>query len=161
MNHIEVATTYSKEIERDPDHLALLLFGSVANGTARPDSDLDCFLIHRSFKPRFKMEDATFKGICVGINHLDLKYFRRDIIEAPFNKLIFTRAIIMFDKTDGKIAAWIEALKRYFLNNQDIQEEWNRLDQVYREAKTNPLIKPRDIYEIFTEFRQRLRGRSY
>lgn len=144
MNHIELARSYSQQMEQHPGHLALILFGSVARGTFRPTSDLDFLLLHKNFPPNFRYEETYLEGIKIGTSHLDYGYFRNEVIVRPFNRVVLTEAQVMFDKT-GNVPVWIAAINRFFTDNSDIKEEWDKLRADYELSKTQLGIQVKDI----------------
>ncbi len=158
MNHLEIAKVYSQQREQEPNNLALILFGSVARGTSRPDSDLDFLLLHQSPPRKFWEEEVDFLGVKVGTQHLDYAHFRRAVVLQPFNRIILTTAQVMFDKT-GNIPIWIAAIGRFFITNPDIKAEWDNHYALYRRSKTELGIKAVNISDLYLQFAVKYRGR--
>lgn len=158
MSHIEIARAYSQEMEQNPNHQALVLFGSVARGTSGPESDLDVLLFHRRLPEIYTYKEIVFSGIKVGVCNLDIQAYRRAIIEEPFNRIILAGAQVLFDRTN-KVQHWIGAVERYFVANPDIKEEWDRAYADYHQVKLDPTKEPDDIYYIYIQNSHEYKGR--
>ncbi len=158
MNHIEVLKNFSLELERKPDPLTLLVFGSVAKRTHHAGSDIDSIVIYRKYPESFKFETTGFQGIQIGISNWDFDYYRDNIINKPFTKYILITSQVVFDKT-SKVQSWIDAIKRYFETNPDIQAEWSRLNASYEAEKRKYGSGRTNIFDVYEELEQKFKGR--
>ncbi|MBI2029690.1 nucleotidyltransferase domain-containing protein [Candidatus Gottesmanbacteria bacterium] len=158
MNHLEALNSFGRELEQKPEPLALLVFGSVAKETYHPKSDIDTFIIYRSYPGLFKFDTTFYQGIKLGMSHLDFNHYRKSVIEKPYTKYVFTTSRVVFDKS-GKVQHWITAVKRYFSANPDIQAEWVRLNEAYEQEKRKYGAGRSSIFEVYKMLEQKYTGR--
>ena len=66
MKHDKILKQLVANTEKSPNILGFLLFGSVATGTQREDSDIDIITVLRTSKPTSGINNTPIDGIKVG-----------------------------------------------------------------------------------------------
>ena len=66
MKHEKILQQLVTEAENDPNKLGFLLFGSLATGTHREDSDIDVISFLKPGKPAWGIDNTMRDGIKVG-----------------------------------------------------------------------------------------------
>jgi predicted nucleotidyltransferase len=96
---------------------AAWLFGSVARGTARPDSDVDVGVLYRKTPP------LTFEGLC-----LDLEGDLERALGLPVQLVVLNRApaeLIVRVLRDGKLLVDLDRSKRVQFEVDSRNEFWD------------------------------------
>jgi predicted nucleotidyltransferase len=96
---------------------AAWLFGSVARGTARPDSDVDVGVLYRKTPP------LTFEGLC-----LDLEGDLERALRLPVQLVVLNRApvdLIVRVLRDGKLLVDLDRSKRIQFEVDSRNEFWD------------------------------------
>lgn len=96
---------------------AAWLFGSVARGTARPDSDVDVGVLFREDPPR------TLAGY-----HFDLEADLQELLGLPVQLVVLNRAptdLAFFVLRDGKLLVNQDPLRRVDFEVQTRNEYWD------------------------------------
>ena len=132
----------------DPNTLGVLVFGSVATGTHREDSDLDIMLVYRSYEPTSGIENVEVEGIKVGKTFFTYEILSQNVDTVPYLLHIVGNAKLLFDR-DGTVEPLLEKIQEYFESNPDAEEEWNRIYDRFREEKRQFGYEQTSLIEVW------------
>ena len=116
MKHDEIVKQLVADAESNSNILGLLLFGSVATGTHREDSDIDVITILRKNKPTSGIINTSVDGIKVGAFFLTYDVLAHSVETVPYLLHPFWEAKLLFDR-DGRIKDLLERISKYYSDN--------------------------------------------
>jgi len=122
--HKKIITEIVEEKKKDARALAILLFGSVARGTAHKESDVDIEIIYEGGKYKDTYEFRY--GIKVDFEFWSKKKLLNRVKKYPFLSYPYLEEKILYDP-QGIAKKIKQNLKRYFKKNpkaKKIWEEW-------------------------------------
>ena len=157
MKHDQILENLLAEAERDQNHLAVMLFGSVAAGTQRADSDLDVITILRASKPGSGLNNTMVDGIKVGNLFLTYDILVHSVETVPYLLHPFCGARLVFDREDT-IKPLQEKIRSYFDDHPEIVEEWNGHYRQFREEKAQFGYEKTTIIDVWNELERRHSG---
>jgi predicted nucleotidyltransferase len=103
--------------EFDESIVAAWLFGSVARGTARPDSDVDVAILRRTDRPAVRLTDLPLDVEDRLGRRLGRTVQVVDVARAPADLVhrVLRDGVLLFDRDSSRrIAFEVEARNRYF-----------------------------------------------
>ena len=124
MKHTQILEQLTAVAESDANTLGYLLFGSVATGTQREDSDIDVMTVLRENKPPWGMSNTVVDGIKVGNLFFTYDVLDQSLKTVPYLLHPLGEAKILFDR-NGQIRTMIEEITRYFEEHEEVTNEWN------------------------------------
>ena len=154
MKHEEILKQLVANAERTPNTLGFLLFGSVATGTHREDSDIDVITVMRSGKPTSGIDNRSIEGIKVGTIFFTYEIFVHSVETVPYLLHPLGEAKLLFDR-EGNIEPLIEEIKNYFKDNPDIVDEWNSYYELLRREKAEYGYEKTTIVDVWNELEKR------
>lgn len=123
-HHLEAISRLSERFQTSPDHLALIIGGSIAKGWARPDSDVDFMLVvtdeeaARRAKtcslPIFSTDFTDYPGGYVDGKAITVDFLREvaDHGSEPARSAALG-AWVEFDRTDGEVTRLVNEMAIY------------------------------------------------
>jgi predicted nucleotidyltransferase len=142
---------------KESNTLGVLVFGSVASGTHRENSDIDLILVYEKHEPTSGMIDVEVEGIKVGRTFFAYEVIAQGVDTVPYLLHMVVNAKLLFDR-NGTIAPLIGRIKEYFEENPDVQEEWNRIYDRFREEKRQFGFEKTTIIDVFDELEGKFSG---
>ena len=143
MDHNEIVEQLVSDAHRDQNTVGFLLFGSVAAGTHRPDSDIDTITILQHARPTSGMVHSRVDGITVGNLFFTYQVLAHSAETVPYLLHPLPQAKILFDR-DGSVEVLLKKIDCYFRDRPELVEEW------YEYYKLNKAEKAEFGYEKTT-----------
>lgn len=113
------------EARRDPELVALAVFGSVAAGRHRPDSDLDLLAVLVDHPEPWGIDKLERDGIEVDRVRFTARYLAQASAATPWLLHPFLGARVVHDPT-GAVTPLIAGLRDWFAANPEVVEVWER-----------------------------------
>lgn len=120
--------------KKDPKVLCILLYGSVARGTAHKNSDIDIEIFRkggRTYNIKTKIE-----GIKVDLYIYPVNKILKNVKKHPFLAYPYLEEKILFER-EYFATKLINSIKKYFNKNKDIKNFWFIWTKDYLEKKKN------------------------
>jgi hypothetical protein len=157
MKQNEILKQLVTEAESDPNVTGYLVFGSVAAGTQRADSDIDVITILRGNKPPWGMNNSHINGIKVGNLFLTYAVLFHSVETVPYLLHPLWGAKLLFDR-DGVVKPLHEQIKTYFAEHPDIMVEWNKYYRQLKDEKAQYGCEQTTILEVWNDLEKRYSG---
>lgn len=125
MKHDEILNRLVAENERNPNVLGLLVFGSVAVGTQREDSDVDVISVLRRNRPSSGLNNTMIREIKVGEIFFTYDLLVQSVETVPYLLHPLGDAKLLFDREDT-IKPLLESIRTYFVDYPEMADEWSR-----------------------------------
>ena len=154
MKHEKILNQLVQEAEKDPNTLGLLLFGSMAKGNHRKDSDIDVVTILRTNNPGSGVKNRFIDGIKVGNIYLTYEILMDSIKSVPYLLHPLGDAKILLDRGE-LVEPMLNRIQAYFAQHQEIEDEWNGYYQQLREEKEQYGYEQTTIIDVWNELEQR------
>lgn len=154
MKHEEILKQVVTDAESDANTLGLLLFGSVANGTHREDSDIDLITILRTNKPASGVNNTNIDGIKVGNIFLTYEVLIHSVDTVPYLLHPLGNAKLLFDR-EGSFEPLMDQIRGYFSDHQEIEAEWDAYYKQNKEEKATFGYEQTTIVDVWNELEQR------
>ena len=154
MKHDEIVRQLVVDAQSDLNILGFLVFGSVARGTQREDSDIDAATILRVSKPPWGINSTSVDGIKVENIFLTYDVFSQDVNIVPYLMQPLAQAKILLDR-EGTIKPLREKIQLYLSNHPDIVKEWEEYYQQSREEKAQFGCEKKTFIDVLNEFEKK------
>ena len=157
MKHAEILKQLIAAAESSPNTLGYLLFGSVATGTQREDSDIDIITVLRTSKPTSGIDNTPVAGIKVGNIYFTYEIFVHSVETVPYLLHPLGEAKLLVDR-EGKIQPLLEAIKAYYVDHPEMVAEWNRYYALLKQEKAEYGYEKTTIVDVWNELEKRYSG---
>ena len=157
MKHANLLERLVNEEKERSNTLGILVFGSVANGTEREDSDLDLMVIYKDHVVNAGVEDRYVDGIKVGKTFFTFETLAESVETVPYLLNVVANSRLLFDRS-GDIAPLLEKLRAYFASRPDVLAEWDRIYHRFREEKSRLGYEQTTIIDVFDELEAKYSG---
>jgi len=157
MKHAEILELLIADAEKTPNTLGLLLFGSVATGTQRPDSDIDLISVLQTSKPTSGIDNRPIEGIKVGNIFLTYEIFEDSVQTVPYLLHPVGEAKLLFDR-EGRIQPLIQKIKVYFADHAEIVAEWEEYYELLKQEKLEFGYEKTTIVDVWNELEKKYSG---
>ena len=101
MKHDQILKQLVADAQENSNVLGFLIFGSVATGTQRQDSDIDVITVLRSNKPTSGINNTLVDGIKVGDLFITDDILRHSVEVVPYLLHPLAEAKLLFDRDDN------------------------------------------------------------
>ena len=155
--HDRILNRLKAEGETDPNILGFLVFGSVATGTHREDSDIDVITVLRSNRPSSGIRNTMIDGIKVGDIFFTYEVLVHSVETVPYLLHPLGGAKLLLDR-EGTIKPLLERINGYFTDHPEIADEWNRYYQLLKEEKEQFGYEKTTIVDVWNELEKRYSG---
>lgn len=155
--HVEVVEKLVSEADANSNVIGLLLFGSVATGTHRENSDIDIISILQSNKPGFRFENRRIDGIKVGNLFLTFEILTHSVETVPYLLYTLDNARLLFDR-DGRIYPLREEIKKYFVDHPETVRAWNVYFEQFVKEKALYGYEKTTIIDVWNNLEKRYSG---
>jgi predicted nucleotidyltransferase len=157
MKHDAILRRLIAGAEGDPNTLGFLVFGSVAAGTHREDSDIDVITVLRTNEPTSGIMNASIDGIKVGTIFLTYDVLVHSVETVPYLLHPVGEAKILYDR-DGTIEPLLRRIRDYFANHPEVVDAWSRHYQQFRDEKVQFGYEKTTIVDVWNELEKRYSG---
>jgi predicted nucleotidyltransferase len=157
MKHDEILKQLIADAERSPNTLGFLLFGSVAKGTQREDSDIDVITVLRASKPTSGIDNSPIDGIKVGNIYFTYEIFVHSVETVPYLLHPLGEAKLLFDR-EGKIQPLLESIKAYYVDHPERVDEWDRYYALLKQEKAEYGYEKTTIVDVWNDLEKRYSG---
>ena len=130
--HKKIIQEVIEEKKKDPKVVSILLYGSIARGTAHKDSDVDIEIIYDGGK--YKDSHEYRYGIKVDFEFWPKKKLLNRIKKYPFLSYPYLEEKILFDQ-QGIAKEIKQTLTKYFKENPEAKKAWEKWLKEYLELK--------------------------
>jgi len=157
MKHEAIVRQLAAEAESDPNVLGFLLFGSVAAGAQREDSDIDVVTILRAGKPSSGINNRLADGLKVGNLFFTYDVIAHGVETVPYLLHPLAGARVLFDR-EGSIEPLVERIRSYFSDHPEIAEEWAGYYRQLKEEKAKYGCEKTTIMDVWNELEKEYSG---
>jgi len=154
MKHETILNQLVLKAEKDPNTLGLLLFGSMAKGNHRKDSDIDVVTILSTYNPGSGVKNRFIDGIKVGNIFLTYEILMDSVKSVPYLLHPLGDAKILLDR-GGLVGPLLNQIRGYFAQHQEIEDEWNGYYQQLKLEKEQYGYEQTTIIDVWNELEQR------
>jgi hypothetical protein len=157
LKHDEILSRLLVDARATPSIVGFLVFGSVARGTHREDSDIDVLTVLASDDARSGIRNRLVDGIKVG----DLFFSRATLAESvetvPYLLHPVGGATLLLDR-DGTLDPLLARIRDYFVAHPDIEAEWQAYYDLLRVEKAKFGHEKTTIVDVWNELESRYSG---
>ena len=147
--HQKIVNEIVKKYKKDKSTLAITLFGSLARGEERKDSDVDIEIISEDAKKwKLKQDDEKY-GIKIDLVICPKKHLLYQVEKYPYLCYDYLSEEIIYD-TKGFMKDLKEKLKKYFDRHPKIVEFWEKKLKIMKENKAKGQ-DPKDAIKSYDE----------
>ena len=157
MIHNEIVRQLAGDAESDPNILGFLVFGSVAAGTQREDSDIDVVTILRANKSASGIKNTMVDGIKVGTLFLTYAVLTHGVETVPYLLHPLAGSRLLFD-CEGAIKPLVQRIQVFFSGHPDIAAEWDGYYRQLKEEKARFGCEQTTIVEVWNELEKKYSG---
>lgn len=157
MKHNAIVNQLVAEAKNDPNILGFLVFGSVATGTQREDSDLDVLTVLETSKASYGIKHTAIDGIQVGNILFTYEVLASGVETVPYLLHPVATSKLLYDR-QGSIQPLHERIIVYFTNHPEITDEWNGFRQLQKEEKAQYGHELTTIVDVWNELEKRHSG---
>ena len=157
MKHDEILQQILADAEKNANVLGFLIFGSVATGTHREDSDIDVLTVLRESKPTSGINNSMVDGIKVGDLFFTYDILTHGVEVVPYLLHTLVEAKLLFDR-DDLIKPELEKIQNYFSDHPDIVREWDQYNKLLKEEKAQFGYEKTTIVDVWNELEKRHSG---
>jgi predicted nucleotidyltransferase len=157
MKHDKIVQQLIADAESDSNTLGFLLFGSVATGTQRDDSDIDVITILGTSKPGSGINNTLIEGIKVGNLFITYDILVHSVETVPYLLHPFEKAKLLYDR-GGVIQPLIDEVLNYFTAHPEIVDEWNKYYAQLKVEKAQFGYEKTTIIDVWNELEKRHSG---
>ena len=154
MKHDEILGRLVAEAESNPNIVGYLLFGSVAAGTHREDSDIDVISILRTSRSSSGIKNTLIDDIKVGDIFFTYEVLLNSVETVPYLLHPLGNAKILIDRED-LIKPLLEQIRSYYSEHPEMVEEWNRYYRLLGEEKAQLGYEKTTIVDVWNELENR------
>lgn len=131
---LEMLVNHARE---DENLLGVLLFGSVVSNTHTWKSDIDIVYIYNTHEPVSGLVKYFLSGVVIDKFYATLENLKENQQTVPYLLHMFSEGKIIFDR-DGSVTPIVDALRQYFAQHPEIQEEWLQIKELHQVEKKGP-----------------------
>jgi len=154
MKHEAILNQLVSTAQSDPNVDGYLVFGSVATGTHREDSDIDVISVLRSSKPSSGIKNWAIEGIKVGEIFFTYDVLVKSVETVPYLLHPLGQAKLLFDRQQI-IEPLLERIRSYFSDHPERVEQWNEYYSLLRKEKEQFGYEKTTIIDVWNELERR------
>ena len=145
--HQKIVDEIFQEYKDKKEVISIWVFGSVAVGKERPDSDVDITIVYDNNREWELFKEERY-GITIDFEVINMNVINMLLDEYPY-LADFEKAKIILDKT-GFLQQSVERLKKYHTKNPEVATFWENEYDKMRKAKTEG-VKSRNYIDVCDE----------
>jgi predicted nucleotidyltransferase len=154
MKHEEILRQLVAKAENDSNVLGFFVFGSVATGTYRENSDIDVITVLRTNKPESGISNTPVDGIKVGDLYFTYNVLVHSVENFPYLLHPLGEAKLLFDR-EGKIKPLLERIREYYVNHPEFVEDWGKYYELLKVEKAQFGYEKTTIVDVWNELEKR------
>ena len=154
MKHSEILGQQVADAERDPNTLGFLLFGSVATGTQRENSDIDVITVLQKNRPDSGLDNTMVDGIKVGTIFFTYDVLVHSVETVPYLLHPLGDAKLLFDR-EGSVEPLLESIRLYFAAHLELVDEWSGYYRLLSEEKAQFGYEKTTIIDVWNLCRRK------
>lgn len=154
MKHDEILNQLVTNAENDPNVLGFFIFGSVATGTHRENSDIDVITVLKKNKPESGIINTPIDGIKVGDLFFTHEILIHSVENVPYLLHPLVDAKLLLDR-GGTVQTLIEWLREYYDSNPEIVDEWDKYYKQLKDEKTQFGYEKTTIVDVWNDLEKR------
>jgi len=147
--HLKIVNEIIEEYKKDKSTLAITLFGSLARGEEREDSDVDIEIISEDAKKWELKQDDERYGIKIDLVICPKKHLLHQFEKYPYLCYDYLGEKIIYDPK-GFMKDLKEKLKGYFDKHPEVVEFWEKKLKIMKENKAKRQ-DPKDAIKSYDE----------
>ncbi len=156
MKHETILAGLVEQATADASIVGFLVFGSVARGTQREDSDIDVLTVLRD-DTRARIGNRVVDGIKVGDLAFSSATLEHSLQEVPYLLHPLGEATVLLDR-DGTITPLLARIRAYFADHPAIVAEWSASYERLRVEKATYGYEKTTIIDVWNELERRHSG---
>jgi hypothetical protein len=141
----------------DPSIAGFLVFGSVARGTHREDSDIDVLTVLASDDTASGIRNRVVEGIKVGDLYFSRATLTHSIETVPYLLHPLGGATLLLDR-DGTLGPLLGRIRDYFTVHPEIDAEWQAYYDLLKTEKARYGHEKTTIIDVWNELESRYSG---
>jgi hypothetical protein len=157
LKHDQILETLLEQATADRSVVGLLLFGSVARGSQREDSDIDIVTMHRADDAKAAINNRMFDGIKVGNMTISLATLEHSVETVPYLLHPLVEARVLLDR-DGTVGPLLDRIGAYFDEHPEVVAEWSAAYDRLRVEKATFGYEKTTIIDVWNELEHRHSG---
>jgi predicted nucleotidyltransferase len=154
MKHEEILNQLVTNAKNNSNILGFLVFGSVATGTHRENSDIDIITVLQTNKPESGINNTPIDGIKVGDFHLTHEILIHSVENVPYLLHPLVDAKLLFDR-NGTVKPLLERIRDYYASHPEIVDEWNKYYKLLKEEKAQFGYEKTTIVDVWNDLEKR------
>ncbi len=144
--HQKILREIVEEKRKDPSVVAISVFGSVARGEEKEDSDIDLEIVSTEEKG-WRIFQKEREGISVTYEMWPEQKFLERVRQYPFLSYCYVKEKIVYDPKQI-LQGVVNQLRIYFSKHPEVVQFWEDKYKEIREAKSRRVsISPIDVYD--------------
>jgi hypothetical protein len=157
VKHQQILETLVEQATADTAIVGFLLFGSVARGTQREDSDIDVVTVRGTDDAKAAIRNRVVDGIKVGNMTISLATLEHSVETVPYLLHPLIEARVLLDR-DGTVGPLVDRLRAYFDGHPEIVDEWSAAYERLKEEKATYGYEKTTIVDVWNELERRHSG---
>jgi predicted nucleotidyltransferase len=154
MKHEAILNRLVSEAYDDTNVSGFLVFGSVATGTQREDSDIDVITVFQSSKPSSGIQNRILEGIKVGEIFFTYGVLVTSVETVPYLLHPLGKAKLLLDR-NGTVEPLLDRIRSYFEANPGLVEQWDEYYALLKEEKARFGFERTTIIDVWNELERR------
>ena len=154
MKQDEILNQLMTNAEDNRNVLGFFVFGSVATGTHRENSDIDVITILKANNPESGIKNFPVDGIKVGDLFFTHEILIHSVENVPYLLHPLVDAKLLFDR-DGTVKPLVERTRAYYANHPEIVDEWNNYYNLLKEEKAQFGYEKTTIVDVWNDLEKR------
>ena len=154
MKHDQILEQLLSDAESNLDILGFFIFGSVASGTHRVDSDIDTITVLRENKPTSGIDNTPVEGVKVGNIYFTYEILVHSVETVPYLLHPLGEAKLLFDR-EGNVQPLIDKIRGYFVDHPEVVDQWNSYYELLKEEKAQFGYEKTTIVDVWNELEKR------
>jgi predicted nucleotidyltransferase len=134
LKHYRIVKELAEKYKKDKNVSGIYIFGSLASGKAKKDSDIDIEILLKKSKKEYELRHKDIDGI-----HIDLSLPREDYLIEIFKKYPYLaysalKYNILYDP-EGILKKYLELTEKYFQEHPEMKIFWRKKELAWKNYK--------------------------
>lgn len=147
--HWKIVEQIVEERKVDPSVIAISVFGSMARGEERPDSDIDIEIVSTT-EPEWRMAEEVRDGLVVDYVYTPKSFLEQKVAKYPFLSFVHTKEKVLYDP-HGLMANVQQTLNEYFKQHPEVVTFWEEKIALMKSNKKQGIHDPQGGVRAYDE----------